>query len=260
MKKNLFILICVVIFAGIIAFYHEWSSFSSNQNLIVGLQSGYPPFEFVNKEGRIVGFDVDLANLIAKKMNKSLVIVDMGFDTEISALQKGRIDLIISGMNMTPERLKEILMIPYYGNVQKTLSLLFWKKIPEGVRSLDDIQKLPNNTISVATGSVSEAYLSRYPKIPIHSAQNSMDAIMDIESGKSIANLVEADLGEHFAKQYPEIKVLTIPIPEEFTVLGFGIGIKKHNVKLFDEVNQIVTELKASGEIKNLEIKWFQNV
>lgn len=261
MNKYVVLILLAAAFVGVIALRSKESEASSpEKTLKVGLQSGYPPFEFVDKEGHIVGFDVDLAHLIAKKMDKSLVIIDMEFEAEILSLKQGHIDLIISGMNITPERLKEILMVPYYGNTQKTLSLLFWNEVPSGVNSLEDLEKLPNNTLSVATGTVSESYLSHYPKLPVHTFQGSLAPLMDIKYGKSVANLVETDVAEHLAKEHPEVKIVNIPIPDAYTILGFGIGIKKDNKQLFDTVNAIIHDLKTSGELKALEVKWFQGV
>lgn len=259
MKRYLILIAIVFAFVGIITVRSMESPTSpQNNTLRVGLQSGYPPFEFVNNEGRIVGFDVDLAHAIADKMNKALVIVDMEFQDEIISLQEGRIDLIISGMNITPERIKEMLMVPYYGNTQNSLSLLFWNTIPEGIHSLSDIEKLPNKTVSVSIGTISEAYILRHLNIPIHTFQGSLAPLMDVKNGHSIANLVETDTGEILAKQHPEVKILSIPIPDELAILGFGIGVKKENVNLFDQVYKIITELKTSGELKALQVKWFQ--
>lgn len=225
---------------------------------IVGLQSGYPPFESVDANGHIVGFDVDLARLIAEKLGKPLVIKDMEFEAEILSLKQGQIDAIISGMNITPQRLKEIEMIPYHGDQEKTLSLLFWNKIPEGVHSLEDLQKLPNHTVSVAIGTVAENYMAHYPNIPIRSFQGSLASLLDIKYGKSAANLAETDVAEYLQKRHPEIKAVTIPVPDEFAILGFGIGIKKGNTALFESVDNAVKELRASGQLKALENKWFK--
>lgn len=254
--------ILVVIIAAVIGLMLVKSPQSepipSLAKLTVGLQSGYPPFEFMNDKGHIVGFDVDLANLIAEKLHRSLVIEDMEFEAEIISLKQGQIDLIISGMNITPSRLKEILMIPYHGEAESSLSLLFWNKVPDGVKSIEDLAKLPDHTISVATGTVAENYMENYPNIPIRTFQGSLATLMDIKYGKSAANLAETDVAEYLAQKHPEIKNVPIPVPEKFTILGFGIGIKKGNDALYAEVKQVIDELKNSGQLKALENKWFK--
>lgn len=230
------------------------------ETLVVGLQSGYPPFEFMDTQGKIVGFDIDLAGRIAEKLKKTLVLKDMEFEGEILSLKQGKIDLIMSGMNMTPSRLKEILMVPYHGEAATTLSLIFWNKIPEGVHSLEDIAHLPDPTVSVESGAIPETYMSRYQGIHTKSFQGALGPLMDVKYGKSVANLVEPDVAEYLKQQHPEIKILSVPLPKEETILGFGIGIKKENQELFQQIKHIIQELKASGELKQLEDKWFKGV
>jgi len=234
------------------------SSPQNSKYLIIGLQSGYPPFEFIDSNGNIVGFDVDLAKLIAHKLGKELIIKDMEFEGVILSLKQKKIDLIISGMNITPSRLKEILMIPYHGEAATSLSLIFWNSIPEGIQTLQDIAKLPNPFVSVESGALPEAYLSKYPEIHAKSFQGALAPLMDVKFGKSAANLVEPDVAEYLKIQHPEIKLLSVPLLEDEQILGFGIGVKKENLHLYNSVNALINELKLSGELKILEEKWFK--
>jgi arginine transport system substrate-binding protein len=229
-----------------------------HETLVIGLQNGYPPFEFVDTEGKIVGFDVDVAGRIAEKLEKTLVIKDMEFEGEILSLKQGKIDLIMSGMNITPSRLKEISMIPYHGEDATSLSLIFWNEIPEGVHSIEDIAKLPNPTVSVESGTIPELYLSRYKNIHAKPFQGALGSLMDVKYGKSVANLVEPDVAEYLKQQHAEIKIVSVPLSKEESILGFGIGVKKENQELFQQVQQIIQELKESGELKKIEDKWFK--
>lgn len=242
---------------GIVNFKHSPSS-EKNKFLVVGLDSSYPPFDFVDGKGNIIGFDVDVAQLIADKLDLDLVVKDMEFEGMILSLKQGKIDLILSGMNITPSRLKEILMVPYHGEATTHLSLIFWGEIPNGIQKLEDITKLPKGCVSVQSGAVSEAYLSRFPAIKVKSFQGALGPLMDVKYGKSTANLVEPDVAEYLKGQHPEIEIINIPLPSEEQILGFGIGIKKENQELFDQVAAIIQELKGSGELKKLEDKWFK--
>lgn len=232
----------------------------SQETLMVGLQSGYPPFEFMDTSGKIVGFDVEIAEIIAEKLQKTLIIKDMEFEGEILSLKQGKIDLIISGMNITPSRLKEISMVPYHGEEATSLSLVFWNEIPPGVNTIEEIALLPNPTVSVESGAIPETYIKRYANINAKSFQGALGPLMDVKYGKSVANLVEPDVAEYLKKQHPQIKILSVPLPKEETIMGFGIGIKKENEELFQQIQSIIQGLKASGELKKLEDKWFKGV
>jgi arginine transport system substrate-binding protein len=254
LKKFLFFILAA---AGVFGMYiHSQYQIKakSSDTITVGLQSGYPPFEFMDGSGKIVGFDLDIAALIAQKLSKSLVIKDMEFDGEILSLKQGKIDLIISGMNITPSRLKEISFVPYHGEAVTCLSLIFWKEIPPGLKSLEDLSKLG---ICVESGSIPEMYLNHqgiYPK----SFDGALAPLMDVKFGRSSALLVEPDVAEYLQIQHPEIKTVNVPLPKEETVLGFGIGINKKNKDLFQKVQEVIQELKASGELQSLEKKWFK--
>jgi arginine transport system substrate-binding protein len=227
--------------------------------LTIGLQSGYPPFEFMDSKGQIIGFDVDLAKIIAEKLNKQLAIKDMEFEGTILSLKQGKIDLIMSGMNITPSRLKEILMVPYHGDTATHLSLIFWGEVPEGIHQLEDIAHLPHGSVSVESGAIQEAYMGHYPQIQVKSFQGALAPLMDVKYGKSTANLVEPDVAEYIKGQHPEIAIINVPLPPEEQILGFGIGIKKENQELFNQVSEIIQELRRSGELQKLEERWFKD-
>ncbi len=231
---------------------------SKEETLTIGLQSGYPPFEFKDAEGKTVGFDIDVGEKIAAKLGKKLVIKEMDFDGEILSLRQGKIDLILSGMNITPSREKEILMVPYHGDTATSLSLIFWKTIPEGVNSIEDLTKIKDSTVSVGSGTISENYITNYPSIQPKSFEGALASLMDVKYGKSVANLVETDVAEYLQTHHPEVKVLNVPLPQGATIAGFGIGINKNNQILFEQVKGAIQELKATGELKQLEDKWFK--
>lgn len=248
----------ILITFGFLAFTNSCKNTTSESNsqLIVGLQGGYPPFEFRHSNGELVGFDIAIAHIIAEKLNRTLVIKDMDFDGTILSLKQGKIDLIISGMNITSSRMKEIQMIPYHGENVKELTLIFWNEIPQGVTSIDDIATLPNSSISVEAGSIAEQYLKRFKKINAKSFESVLNSLLDVKYGKSTANLVQPDVATYLKSQHPEINTLSVPLNDEDQIMGFGIGVKKGN-RLFEQVFHIISELKKSGELRELENMWF---
>lgn len=227
------------------------------ETLTIGLQSGYPPFEYRDESGQIVGFDIDVAELIAAKLGKKLVVKDMDFDAEILSLKQGKIDLIVSGMNITPSREKEIFMVPYHGTAT-SLSLIFWEAIPKGVKTIDDLIKLPHHTITVGTGTTSEHYLTQYPALQPKSLEGALSCLMDVKYGKSLANLVESDVAQYLQTQHPQIKILEVPLEKNETIAGVGIGVNKKNQALYETIRETIEGLKATGELTQLEDKWFK--
>jgi arginine transport system substrate-binding protein len=258
--KKFLIVVMTVLAAAALIFMNVFKSADhpATESLTLGLQCEYPPFVFIDESGKIVGFDIDVAKHIAAKLGKSLVIKELDFDGEILALKQGKIDIIMSGMNITPSREKEIFMAPYHGDTETSLSLIFWNTAPSQVKSIEDVMNLPNSTITVGSGTVPEAYLNhRYPKIPVRSFEGAFAGLMDVKYGKSIANLVETDVAKYLRKKHSEVTILQVPIAEEDQVGGFGIGISKKNQVLFQEIQTAIQAMKESGEMKELEDKWF---
>lgn len=227
--------------------------------LVIGMQSGYPPFEMYDTQGVLVGFDVDLGTALAAKLGKKPHFHDMEFEGEIISLKQGKIDLIMSGMNITSNRLKQIAMVPYLGDKSSELTLIFWNSIPAGVTTIDDLKKIPNAHVSVELGAVPELFLQKhFPSQPIRSFDSALSSLMDVKFGKSLANLVEPDVATYLQQQHPEIQTLTVPLPAEDEIQGFGIGINKNNLELITQIDQAIQEMKDSGELQMLQGKWFK--
>ncbi len=132
MKKNAYKLLSIIIFA-IILFISSGSvqgaesdayydSIQKKGELVVGLSADYPPYEFhatVDGKDTVVGFDIAIAQKIADDLGVKLKIQELGFDALLGSLQTGKIDIIISGMSPTPERLKEVNFSDTYMYVQQ---------------------------------------------------------------------------------------------------------------------------------------------
>lgn len=229
-----------------------------NHQLILGTNAVYYPYESINSEGEAEGFDIDMAKAIAKKLNKKLSIKETGFDSLILELKQGKIDIIMSGMSITPSRQKEISMLPYQGEVVQSLSLAFWRNIPKGIQSLEDIKKHPFPMVSVQTATFQNDYLDGVEGIQVKSLEGNSELIMDIKYGKSLAALFEPHIASAMKEKFPELQFLNIPLEEEDWVLGNGIGIKKENSLLEEEISTVLEDLKSEGTIKELESKWFK--
>ncbi len=99
------------------------------QSLVVGTVADYAPFVSVNAQGEYEGFDIDVANALAKKMGKQLILNDLGSMSALFiALEQGSIDAIIWGLSITQDRIKKIAMIRYHGEMTLSYPFYFGKK------------------------------------------------------------------------------------------------------------------------------------
>lgn len=227
---------------------------SSEDTLIIGMMSGYPPFMSLNNNGEAEGFDVDIANEIGKKLNKKIEIKDMSLAELFVALEKNKIDLLISGLNITKERLSKIAMIYYQGKQETTASILFWKTKPENVATLKDL-KDKNATICVLPGSAQERFISQFDFIQKQYFSNYIDMIMALKFGKATAAIFESDIVNEYCNKFPELVVMQEPLGD-FKIFGKGIGINKKNGMLIQKVDAVIKQFLQDGTLAQLEKKW----
>ncbi len=222
--------------------------------LIIGTTSGYAPYVSLNDKGEYEGFDIDLSQELAKKLGRSLEIKDFGSMPGLMiALKQGKADALIWAISITKERSNAMEMIHYQGEEETEIPILFWKEVPDGIQSFDD---LANKEVSVESGSFQEAVLKKYPSIRLKNLGSVNDAIMDLKYKKSIATSIDPSLISRFLAQYPELKIVPFPLPAEVRSSGNGICIRKSSPELASQVRKAIDELKSEGKIAELEKKW----
>ncbi len=116
MKKYLkTLIILTLIIAATLSFSQTLVQIKQRGKLLVGTEPTFPPFEFVDESNQIVGFDLDIANELAKRLGVKVEVVSLPFDSLIPALQQGKIDMVIAGMTITEDRAKVVdFSKPYF--------------------------------------------------------------------------------------------------------------------------------------------------
>ena len=227
----------------------------NNNNLVVGVSPDYPPFEFT-KDGKIVGFDIDLINEIAKTMHMEVKIREMEFSSLIPSLNSGEVDLIISSISRNSDRSENIdFSEPYYASAFTIIS-----KDDQNFSSLED---LPNDAkVGVQTGSTMENFVNNYndsvdKSLKIISLGSNFILIEKLKLGEIDALVVEDAQASSFVKNIVGLKSNTIEdnvyIDEEES--SYVIGLKKDS-SLTEKVNQAIENLNNNGQIDLLLKKW----
>lgn len=232
---------------------NESEEASSNRDkLIVGLSADYAPYEFhamIDGKDTVVGFDVDLAKEIAKDMNCDLVIKEMEFNNLITALKAGQIDLIISGMNPTEERKKEIDFSDIY--YQSQHSVLVRADEKDKYKNLSD---LDGKKIGVQLGTTQQDFVEeniKYSDLQILSKVPKL--VLELKTEKIDALVTEAPVVSSAIKNNPELVLSDIKIETDDT--GNAVGIRKGNDELREKVNSTIKRLKESGEMDDFIVK-----
>ena len=252
---------------GLLIFIFVWcsaaSSFAASKTaevLVVGSNVEYYPYEFKDSKGEVSGFDIDMMKEIAAKMGKSIVFYNMDFDALIVALQKHRIDLAISGMDITPDRLKEVNMVPYYNNNhRKNLAWVFWgDEAFQGVSSVKELLSKQSINVAAQIGVFYLPYLySVIQPEKIKTFSDTMEMVMSIRYGKASCAVMEEDVALSLKDKFSDLHVLIHELPEQYRSAGVGVAIAKDNHDLTAMVEKAVAQLNADGTVAKLRKKWF---
>lgn len=235
---TLFMLLALVVISG--------CGGNSGKYLTMGTNAEFPPFEY--REGnKISGFDIEVAERIAKKAGKELKITDMSFDGLIPALQSQKIDMIVSGMSVTEERKKNVDFSEGY---YKASQVIIVKSENNGVIGVDSLK---GKTIGVQLGTTGDIEASKIEGADIKKYNAGFAAIMDLKNGKIDAVVLDYEPAYNFVKKNSDIKFAA----ENLTSEEYSIAVAKGNTELVNIINETLKEMKASGEYDELVKKYF---
>lgn len=256
MKIAVAITLSVLVLVGLGFFLKENSS-AKEETLTIGMMSGWAPFMITNKNGEFEGFDVDVAKEVAARLKKKLSIIDMGALASLFvALDQNKVDLALSGLDITEKRRQQLAMIPYTGEDTKEYVLLFYKKIPEGISSIEDLKTIPNPVVLTEPGVSVEKYLDSLGFIQKKQLASLAERILDLQYGKSLAMIVEPSIARTLMQKDEQLKSLSVPLPPLFQIFGMGIAAKKENSALTEKIQSIIASMKDDNTLSKLEEKW----
>ncbi|MBM7832990.1 transporter substrate-binding domain-containing protein [Clostridium sardiniense] len=252
MKKGLLKKIFAVAIVGVMAFSivacgdKAKTDEGNKKELVVGLSADYAPYEFhamVDGKDTIVGFDVKLAEEIAKDLGATLKIKEMKFDSLLGALPAGQIDMIISGMNPDPERAKKVDFSDIYYTAQH--SVLVKKEDAAKYKKTEDLKdaKVGAQMGSTQADITKEVIKAKDPTL----LSNVNNLILELKSGKIDALVTEKPVGEMAIKSNNDLVLSDIEFKDESG--GNAVAVKKGNKELLDQVNKTIKRLKDSGEL-----------
>jgi len=226
--------------------------------LTVGTEAAYVPYEYF-KDGKIVGYDLDIADQIVSKINVKAQFIDTAWSGIIPAMYAGKFDCIISGMTMTKERAEKVLFTQPYADA----SLMILVRADESrIKSADD---LSGKTLGVQLGSAAAGIIKDF------------EAKLKT-SGK--AGYADVKQYEHYPEAYQDLlnkrtdavinsrstlMVLMRDAPGKFKMLPgiseipayYGMAFRKEDVALRDFFNDGLTAMKKDGSLAKLQEQWF---
>lgn len=224
------------------------------KKLRVGTGAGYFPFEMIDKQGKMVGFDMDMAQAMADAMKVELEVVDFkDFDAIIPALGAGQIDMIVAGMTITPERALAVnFSRPYFTSGQAVLVNMKHKGT---VKSYADLDKA-DIVIVTEQGTTGDIAAQRtFKTATIRPMKGGNEATLDVCNGNSDAFVYDQSL---IAVQSQLHKECVYGLLEPFTSEKYGIPVRAGEADLLQWTNTFLDTYVDSDAYKASYSRWFE--
>ena len=217
--------------------------------IVVATSADYPPFEYhaiIDGKDTIVGWEMELAEAIAKELDVELEIKEGIFDTLLLDLTTGKADMVISAMTVTPERLESVdFSEPYWMTAQSVLI----PKASEG--SIQSAEDLKGKTIGVQLGTTGEVAAKEIEGAEVRSYELFEAAVLDLVAGRVQVVVGDYAVVKNYAATRPELTVAF-----ELTKEENAVAFRKDDDELREAVNEILARLEANGTIDQLIEKY----
>lgn len=227
------------------------SSGKKDNELVIGIDDKFAPMGFRDDKNEIVGFDIDYARAAGEQMGYKVKFQPIDWKTKETELSSGRIDLIWNGYTITDERKEKVLFTkPYLKNSQVVVVAA-----NSGITKLSDLagKEVGLQSLSSAADALDGNPIKSQIKKVTEFSDNVL-ALADLKIGRVQAVVIDEVVAKyHISKDKAAFKVLDEALaPEEY-----GIGVKKGNEKLLNELQKALDELNQNGKAAEISNKWF---
>ena len=225
------------------------------KELIVGISGNQPPLNATTKEGQIIGLDADLATYMAAGMGVKLTFSPMPFAELLPALLTGKVDMVVSGMSMSPDRnLKVAFVGPYFVSGK---SIVTKAEKAESLSSAADLAA-PDVKIVALEGSTSQTLVKTVmPSAQLQTTTDYDKALELVIAGKADAMVADYPFCALAVLRNPEKKLATLDEP--FTFEPLGIAVPGDDPLLINWAQNYLMTLEGSDGLQTLVERWFKD-
>jgi polar amino acid transport system substrate-binding protein len=223
--------------------------------LRVGLSGNQPPLNMKNQRGEIIGLEVELIEALARSMELEVRLVAMPFADLLPSLEKGDVDLVISGMTITPERNARVAFVGPY--VISGKSLLTRSKEIANVESTAALD-LPDRTYAALRGSTSQDFVTtNLPQTKLVTTRDYDAAVKMVIDGEVDAMIADYPICALSVLRHPEAGLSMLVTP--FTVEPLGIALPADAPLFVNLVENYLHTMDGTGLLIQLKAKWFSD-
>lgn len=254
MKKFTKIMALVLAAAFVFACFAGCSAKEETKDtLTLATSADFPPYESIGDDGSYVGIDIEIAQAIADKLGKELVVENMDFDSIINSVSTGKADMGMAGLTVTDERLQSVdFSTSYATGVQ---AIIVAEDSP--ITSVDDLYaEGAAYKVGVQISTTADIYFSGdiddgLTTCTVEQYQTGADAVSSLTTGKIDAVIIDNEPAKSFVAANEGLKILDTKYTEEDYAIAFAKGSE-----LTEEVNNALKELIADGTVQNIIDKY----
>jgi polar amino acid transport system substrate-binding protein len=209
---------------------------------------GGAPYVFPDpqKPEHLIGFECELADAIAAKLGVKAQMVQNQWDQLIPALERGNFDVILNGLEITPDNQQHITMsLPYFVYAQQIVT----RQTTRGITSLEDFK---GKRVGVLSSSVAQRLVQKMGGTDLRIYPGNVESFRDLKAERIDAVLLDLPIAIFYAKPDPALKLSG----DSFAAGYYGIGLRKEDARLTAAVNQAITELAANGTMERIYRKY----
>jgi polar amino acid transport system substrate-binding protein len=229
------------------------AAMADGEKYVIGTDSTYPPFEYVDASGQFLGFDIDIAKALCAEMKAECSFVSNDWDGIIPALQAKKFDMIVSSMSITPERSKLVDFTNKYYNTPPAIA------VPKD-STVTAVDGLKGKTIGAQTSTTHANYAEKHlgdTELKLYPTADEYK--LDISNGRIDAVIDDVVVLSQWVKSDAGAccKILaTLPVDKEINGVGAGIAVRQGD-PLREKLNTAIAAIRANGKYKQIQDKYF---
>jgi polar amino acid transport system substrate-binding protein len=244
--KKLYGLMILVMIAGLVL-----SACGQQEDLgtvVIGLNAEYPPFENVDEDGELVGFDVDLMTAIAEEAGFEFEWVNTRWDGIFVALASGEFDAVISAATITAERAETVDFSDPYFNAGQSITV----RADSDILGPDDLAGL---MVGVQLGTTGDIWLTEETDAEVVRYDENTLAFQALANGDVDAAVADSPTAIAIVQANPEMNLKVLP--EAYTDELYGIAVNKDRTDLLEAINAGLAAIRENGTYDEIYDKWF---
>jgi polar amino acid transport system substrate-binding protein len=209
---------------------------------------GGAPYVFPDPQqpASLIGFEVEIADALARKLGVRAQMVQNQWDGLVPALQRGNFDIVLNGLEITEHHRRQIALTqPYYVYSQQIVTR-------KDNQSLTNLASLKGHAVGTLSGTVAQRMMEQAGGIDVRIYPGQVEPFRDLNNGRTEAAMLDRPIAVYYLTKEPNLKAAGEPFAPGY----YGIGVRKEDQTLLLALNQAIAELRGDGTLERIYRKW----